>query len=272
MSDQPKPKRRLLQFSLRGLVIFCAIACVWIGIWINRAREQRKTVAWVEANGGEVMYENEFDETGTYITTEDDRQSWKYVPVSPEWKSWLGKDFEWNVVGIDFGGLEISDFFKLRDLEYLTHLRLLDTQVADFSSVSVLKDLKYLSMSGPQTKDLSSLKHLTNLTELLLMDMETTHLEPLKELSNLETLTLIHGETSDLSPLQNLHNLKYVYLFDVPIDDLTPLAGLELEFLSLTDTLVKQSQVDELKKHMPNCEIERMVNLPSPKQLTPTSK
>lgn len=81
MTDEPKRKRKWLQFSLRGFVFFCAVVCIWLGLWINAAREQAKVVEWVRENGGRVLYENEkkqFHNVYTWHAELD--QKWRWFP------------------------------------------------------------------------------------------------------------------------------------------------------------------------------------------------
>ena len=52
MSESPTPKLRWYQFSLRSLLLFvlaCSLVCSWLGVKMQRAREQKQAV---EADDG----------------------------------------------------------------------------------------------------------------------------------------------------------------------------------------------------------------------------
>lgn len=49
--------RRYLSFSLRTLFVLTTAFAVWLGVVVNRAREQREAVKAIEALGGRVTYD-----------------------------------------------------------------------------------------------------------------------------------------------------------------------------------------------------------------------
>ena len=52
-----KPSRRWFQYSLRSFLVLLAALAVWLGIVVNRAREQREAVKAIEAKHGTVYYD-----------------------------------------------------------------------------------------------------------------------------------------------------------------------------------------------------------------------
>jgi hypothetical protein len=54
-----KPARRWFQYSLRSFLVVVTALAVWLGVVVNRAREQREAVKAIEALGGDVIYEGE---------------------------------------------------------------------------------------------------------------------------------------------------------------------------------------------------------------------
>lgn len=58
-----KPRRRYLTFSLRTLFILLTALAVWLGIVVNRAREQREAVKAIKALRGSVVYDWELQHT-----------------------------------------------------------------------------------------------------------------------------------------------------------------------------------------------------------------
>ena len=51
-----KPARHWFQYSLRSFLILLTALAVWLGVIVNRAREQREAVKAIEAGGGMVVY------------------------------------------------------------------------------------------------------------------------------------------------------------------------------------------------------------------------
>jgi len=51
------PRRRWLQFSLRGFLVVLSIGCLWLGWKVDRAHKQRDAVETIEAIGGIVVYD-----------------------------------------------------------------------------------------------------------------------------------------------------------------------------------------------------------------------
>lgn len=58
-----KRRRRWFQYSLRSFLVVVTALAVWLGVVVNRAREQREAVKAIEALGGSVMYDWHFFET-----------------------------------------------------------------------------------------------------------------------------------------------------------------------------------------------------------------
>lgn len=49
--------RRCFQYSLRSFLVVLTAFAIWLGVIVNRAREQRETVKIIEAMGGELYYD-----------------------------------------------------------------------------------------------------------------------------------------------------------------------------------------------------------------------
>lgn len=56
-----KSPRRYLTFSLRKLFVLLTALAVWLGVVVHRAREQREAVEAIEAAGGVVRYDWQYD-------------------------------------------------------------------------------------------------------------------------------------------------------------------------------------------------------------------
>lgn len=121
MNTAAKPRRRYLTFSLRTLFLALTALAVWLGIVVNRAREQRDTVKAIKAAGGWVGYDWEEDPFG-------DEE-----PPEPAWLlRLLGKDYFRNVESVGFP--TTSDFRRI--IPCLKRLRKLRTVFVPATSPS----------------------------------------------------------------------------------------------------------------------------------------
>ena len=59
-------RRRWLQFSLRGFLVVLTAFAGWLGVIVNRAREQREAVKAIEAMGGTIVYDWHGDHKCSY--------------------------------------------------------------------------------------------------------------------------------------------------------------------------------------------------------------
>lgn len=100
---------RRLTFSLRTLVVLLTALAVWLGVIVNRAREQQEAVNAIEALGGRVGYDWEMIDVpyrgdfappimtnNRFITTTE--------PRGPSWlRRLIGDDYFQRVVFVAFG-------------------------------------------------------------------------------------------------------------------------------------------------------------------------
>src|SRR6185312_3759623 len=105
--------RRYLTFSLRSLFVVTTALAVWLGIVVNRAREQREAVKAIEAVGGYVVYDWEWNTP---------------VPEEPPGPAWLrrltGDDFFQNVKSAGFH--RAKEVTILKAIPQLRHFRSLE--------------------------------------------------------------------------------------------------------------------------------------------------
>lgn len=85
------------QFGLRGLFVVITAVGLWLGVYVERARERQSAVRAIKAVGGSIEYD--FQETQPNSGQYDDRIS---SPL-PNWlRASLGDDFFYDVQGVDF--------------------------------------------------------------------------------------------------------------------------------------------------------------------------
>ena len=123
MNSSPKPNRRWYQFSLRALLIVMFVSCMvfaWIGVRLQRARENRDRVTAVEAAVAAI------ENLGGVVKSE-------YEKMRPQ--SWLEKQFD------DPGGADDPV-----SVLHFTKVQLVATQVAGeaMAHLKWLADLKQL--------------------------------------------------------------------------------------------------------------------------------
>jgi len=160
-----KPRRRWFQFRLSTLLVLVLACAIGLALFIAPAERQRRAVAFVEEQGGVVLYA---DEGGK-------------ATLAPEWlRQWLGKDYfqdAWWVSLIDtqVGDAGLAHLQGLTTLEWLT---LSDTQVSDagLAHLEGLTALHWLDLTGTQVSDagLVHLQKLVTLTELDLFDSQVS--------------------------------------------------------------------------------------------------
>lgn len=128
----------------------------------------------------------------------------------------------------------IYDITPLANLTKLTDLHLDGNRISDITPLTGLTDLKKLDLGSNLVGDLSPLSGMTNLTELNLRSNQINDLSPLSELTSLTELDLSVNQINDLSPLFGL----------------TGLTKLRLDY-----NLIDDSDIEELQKQIPGCEI-----------------
>ena len=235
MTDQAKPAthrwRRVLRFSVRGMIVVVLAAGVWLGWIVRSARIQREAVAAIEHDHGFVYYA--FD--------------WKDgKPVRRRARSWylkwfadhVDRDYFSNVASVIFSGgpsdaklALVSGLYRLEELRFgfdspiddrwsssltdagLAHLaghtRLKDLDLSDTNITDAglfylrgLTGLRELDLSGTPITD-SGLVHLENLTRLEKLDLRSTDISNagavhLRKLTNLQSLDVYDTKVDDL--------------------------------------------------------------------------
>ena len=103
--------RRWFQLSLRTAFVAMTALAVWLGIVVNRAREQREAVKAIEALTGRVQYDWQPNMVEVTLTAKgfEGVKGWRQVnasntaPDAPEWlRRLLGDEYFQEVEEIDF--------------------------------------------------------------------------------------------------------------------------------------------------------------------------
>lgn len=179
---------------------------------------------------------------------------------------------------LDLGDNYITDISVLAKLTKLETLWLDNNKLGDIGALANLTNLKGLYLHGNNVKDISALANLTNLKSLWLNDNNISDIRVLAGLTKLDDFRIRNNNIIDIGVLAGLTNLKTLYLADNDISDISVLAGLteitslelqqnnisdisaltkltKLQYLYLRGNPLTQSQIDVLKKSIPNCTI-----------------
>ena len=232
-TESPKPRRRWYQFSLWTLLVFVTVMGAgfgWLGIKVQRLRNEQRAVEKFETMGGGVGLGPERE-------------------MRPVTERWVRKLFGFprtpmNCVWLQGTKVTDADLACLKDLPDLQLLHLHATQVTDtgLEHLKGLTNLRWLYLDKTQVTDtgLEHLKELNNLRWLFLHGTQVTGtgLEHLKELTNLEWLILNGTQVSDAG-LEHLTELN------------------NLEILGLSGTQVTDEGAEKLQQALPNCGIKR---------------
>ncbi len=125
-----------------------------------------------------------------------------------------------------------------------------------------LNKVTQLLLIGSQIDDLRPLAELKNLRILNVGNNQITDLSPLAGLNNLERLWLWDNQISELSPLVGFHQLKWLFINGNQITDLDSLKGFkELRIIFLTDNPnLPKAEIAKLQKALPRCFISHDFN------------
>ena len=95
----PAP-RRWLQFSLRTFLVLFTVCSIWLGVATHRMREQRDAVMAIEALGGTVSYDWQYDRLLDEVVF---ARRPRKQPGAPAWlRRLVGDDFFQEVIGVAF--------------------------------------------------------------------------------------------------------------------------------------------------------------------------
>jgi hypothetical protein len=187
-STAPKPKLRWFQYSLSTIFLVMTTIAIFLSIWTDRVRKQKKAVEFILQHGGAVEYSYQVGAGRAEPT-----------PPGPQWlRDLLGIDYLDHVTSAWFVGdiITDADMEHLRGLQDLESLQVYCANVTDagLGYLKYVRHLKGLELRSGQITD-AGLAHLQPLGDLTELTLEcsltaacTKHLLPLKKLSKLRSL------------------------------------------------------------------------------------
>ncbi len=225
----------------------------------KKANEQLKAAVMSEKPSDE---DNEEDtEENGYITIKGERYSTSLTELDLSDKDLTNEDIKElykmkKLTILDLSFNNISDISTLSGLSNLISLVLNENQISDIGALSGLTNLEFLCLGNNQISDISALSELTNLNLLEFSDNQISDISALSGLTNLELLRLGNNQISDINALSGLNNLTDLSLIQNQISDISVLSGLtNLTNLYLDFNKISESDIEALKKSLPNCEI-----------------
>jgi Leucine-rich repeat (LRR) protein len=183
------PVRKWFVLSLRGAMLLVLLSGLWMGWKVNRANDQRRTVAAILRARGSISYDYQFSVSKGYRRP-------NARPSAPAWlRKWLGDEFFQEVTSVQFINRPLTDL--------------------DLAPLARLDRLEEFHISGAPITD-SGLKHLANLKELRILSLWRTPgitdagLAYLTDLTKLQHLNLYHCEITDagLVHLRTMEDLE----------------------------------------------------------------
>ena len=146
---------------------------------------------------------------------------------------------------------------SLKNLRYLQHLSLSNSNVADIKPLEQLKYLQDINLSKTQIKDIKALKKLTYLKSLNINDTRVYDISPIANLKNLEYIGLNRTNVVDLSPLAELKNLQTIDIRNTQINDIGQLSNLKSLKTIYLNKQISAEQISELQEALPGLKIQR---------------
>jgi Leucine-rich repeat (LRR) protein len=251
-SKKPKRKRRWGQFSLRTFLVVTIALGIWLGWYVHRANQQASAVKWIEENGGVVSYDYQFE-------YHNDKKIFLDVekPPGPVWlHNILGVHYFATVVEVDLSSQPIDDVEPLGSLTSLKQLNLYDTNVHDIGPLAALTGLTKLNLNHTSVRNIEPLKNMRQLKTLHMQRSEIDDLTPLQTLQDLEFLNVMQTNVSDLTPLADHTKLRVLYLHLTLVSEWEVLANLtSLTSLYIAGTKLSETDIEKLKRALPNCTI-----------------
>lgn len=281
----PTKPRRWLRYSLRTLLVTVTLACVWLGMVVNRAEQQRRTVAALRALGNQVEYDT------PYTHPLGEPSNWRWL------RSWIGNDYFDNVTyaslrhgvddkllqrvrylrgvkHLDINGPVVTDegMAAIAGVASLESLSIYTRDVTDegVRALSTMRNLQGVLLRAPKVTDrgLRCLSQMTWLESLHLVDAKVTDdgLVLLDKLSSLETLGIEqehirepaapHVTDRGMQIVARMPNLQRLYIHSDCITDeglaqLAPMRGLRDLHIQCNRPLYTEEGVEALQSKLP---------------------
>lgn len=249
------------RFSLASLFVIVTVISVVLGIKVHAVRSQRNAVAAIQAVGGSVAYDFQYE--GNLIVgpsfmafSMTNAETAPSVPFGLD--KLLGTDYFASVVRVTLNDRGVDDdlLAKLTCLSNLKDLGLSRTAISDagMQYVNQFRQLEILQLQGTSLTD-RGLEQLADLHELKLLSIGGTYItdEGLEQVGNFPKLRVL--KLDNTISLQNMvHKRTRTSLFtNVGLQHLLPCKTLEQLYVG--GTQIQPSDTAALEKAVPNLRI-----------------
>lgn len=185
-----------LRISLRLFITALSVACLVLGVWTHRAREQQRIVAQIERNGGWVRYDFQRSLRGLVLES----NLWSAL------RKYLGEDYFDTIVEVEtHSAVDLAELSRFPNIDTL-HINISTLTDAQFVPVLNLRKLQgidiYGDRSDPDTKiGDTSLELLAGLPALELVNVQSSRITAigLAKLASSNTLRKLYVSSPDES-------------------------------------------------------------------------
>jgi hypothetical protein len=259
--------RRLLRFSLRGLLLLVLVVSVWLGWQVHRAHKQRRAIARIQELGGSVHFDYQIDPDPSSALVVDTRKQ----PWASQWlRDIVGDEYFRQIVAVNLTRTRVhdDDLWILGDLPYVEHLYIHETQITDAGLSQIARlvpQLKWLGLGKTLVTDdgLAALKELRRLENLHLWqtaigDKGMKHLESLTTIRSLSLDRTLVGDAglAHLAKMQDFDEWLGLVGTQITDDGLRHLAHLKkARNINLLKTPVSPKGGAWLSKQLPKCNV-----------------
>ncbi|MDR1640687.1 MAG: leucine-rich repeat domain-containing protein [Clostridiales bacterium] len=253
-----KPKvSGMTEFNIiRSLALVALVLIFVFGfLWINNTISTVLIVDFeAPTDAPEVTPEVTEDPVPVEITEEEILE--EILEIDKIWILGVPYNAKYASLYLDNMMLEDEDLIELR---HMTNLRVLDLKSNNINDVSILTSIKNLDTlyldSNPLT-DISSLGDVERLGTLSLNGNPQMDFSGISKLKRLKVLYLKENNIKDISVFSKLASLESLDLSGNAINEVGELANLaKLKYLDLSGNPIPKTQVESLKKALPDCRI-----------------
>ncbi len=274
MNERRDRRRRRFRYSLRTLLLLVAIVGVWLGLVVNRARQQQSAIKEIQALGGWVYYDYQLVEGNLQPVLDA-------TSGVPEWLlESIGPDYFHDVVIVNMvykDGPDREDNQRFTDdvkkhlaaFPKLQRLLVANGQCTDdlVQEAAGLRHLTLLCMWNAAGVTDAGVAHLANHPTLTYLHLEFSQitedsLRIFGTLPQIEHLSLQDTRVTDvgLAHLRNLTHLQELFVLGddahITDDGLKHLENLtNLKLLLVPGTLVSPAGLRRLQAALPNVQL-----------------
>ncbi|MFX0103647.1 MAG: leucine-rich repeat domain-containing protein [Candidatus Hodarchaeota archaeon] len=156
------------------------------------------------------------------------------------------KEIDGKIIELHFPNCNIDDITKLKGLENLDQLQVLDlgnNLITEIEGLDKIPQLKKLHLDSNQISEIKGLDELPNLEFLSIYYNKISEMKGLDNLPKLRLLNLSQNQITEIKGLENLTQLTRLIISGNQIEEIT---GLENQ-LNLTELMLSENKISKIK-------------------------